>query len=205
MLFDISPRITPATPVFPGDQPFQARFTWSIEQGAGVNVSAIHTTPHLGAHVDAPFHTEARGDFVDALALERFVGPAWLVTVPATALIEPAHLPQLDFTRAPRLLLRTGSVADRERFPELCSALSVALVEHLAQRGVVLVGIDTPSVDPLDSKTLDAHHALNRHGIPNLEGLAFDDVADGLYELIALPLRLAGLDASPVRAVLRSL
>jgi arylformamidase len=205
MLFDISPRISASTPVFPGDQPFQARFTWSIDEGAGVNVTAIQTTPHLGAHVDAPFHTEARGDFVDALTLERFVGPAWLVAVPPVPLIEPEQLPELDFRRAPRLLLRTGSVEDRQRFPTRCSALSPRLVEHLAERGVVLVGIDTPSVDPLDSKTLDAHHALNRHGISNLEGLLLDDIPVGLYELIALPLRFAGLDASPVRAVLRTL
>ena len=90
-------------------------------------------------------------------------------------------------------------------FPESFTALSPALAEHLAGAGTLLVGLDTPSVDPFDSKHLAAHHALFRNGVANLEGLVLDDVPPGLYELIALPLRLAGLDASPVRAVLREL
>lgn len=208
MLYDISPSIHPDLAVWPGDTPFSWQLGASIGGGASVNVGAITTTTHLGAHVDAPFHTESQGETVDRLPLERFWGPCWVIEtppLPAIALLLPEHLGEHDLEATPRVLFKTGTARDRARFPERCAALSVALIEDLAARGVVLVGLDAPSVDPLDSKTLDAHHALNRHGISNLEGALLDDVPPGRYELVALPLRLQGLDASPVRAVLRTL
>jgi arylformamidase len=127
------------------------------------------------------------------------------VAVPPEPLILPEHLGGIDLGDPPRLLLKTGSVADRARFPEVFSALSPELARALGAAGALLVGLDTPSVDPFDSKDLAAHHALVAGGVVNLEGLVLDDVPPGLYELIALPLRLEGLDASPVRAVLRTL
>jgi arylformamidase len=128
-----------------------------------------------------------------------------VVKVPPAALVEPRHVDGLELGNPPRLLLRTDSVRDRRAFPERFTALSKDLAALLAERRVLLVGVDTPSVDPFDSKTLDAHHALARGGVAILEGLVLDGVPEGLYELIALPLKLAGVDASPVRAVLKSL
>jgi arylformamidase len=205
VLYDLSPTIHPELPVWPGDTPFRTHLAWSMAAGAAVNLSSLTSTPHLGSHADAPFHTEPRGETAADLSLEPYLGPCRVVAVPPAALIEPRHLEGVDLVVPPRLLLRTDSVADRRRFPERFSALSPALATLLGERGVVLVGLDTPSVDPFASKTMDAHHALARHGVAILEGLVLDGVPDGLYELIALPLKLAGVDASPVRAVLRSL
>lgn len=205
MLYDLSPVIRPEIPVWPGDTAFQSRLTWSIAQGSSVNVSALITTPHLGSHADAPFHTEARGDGMADMPLDRYLGPCRVVRVPPQPLIEPRHVEGLDLASPGRLLFRSESVRDRRTFPERFTAISPELALLLGEKGVLLVGVDTPSVDPFDSKTLDAHHALFRGGIAILEGLVLDGVPEGVYELIALPLRLAGLDASPVRAVLRTL
>lgn len=205
MLYDLSPTIRPETPVWPGDTPFQTRLSWSIAEGASVNLSAITTTPHLGSHADAPFHTEPRGEGMAEMPLDRYLGPCRVVRVPPQPLIEPRHLEGIDLSNPRRLLFRSESVRDRRSFPERFTALSPELATLLVEKGILLVGMDTPSVDPFDSKTLDAHHALFRGGIAILEGLMLDGVPEGVYELIALPLRLAGLDASPVRAVLRTL
>jgi arylformamidase len=205
MLYDLSPTIRQGTPVWPGDTPYSANLTWSIAEGASVNVSAITTTPHLGSHADAPFHTEPRGEGISEVAIEAYLGPCRVVRVPPMPLIEPRHLDGLDLASPRRLLFKSESVRDRRSFPERFTALSPELANLLGERGVLLVGVDAPSVDPFDSKTLDAHHALARGGVAILEGLVLDGVPEGIYELIALPLKLAGLDASPVRAVLRSL
>jgi arylformamidase len=205
MLYDLSPTVRPETPVYPGDTPFSSRWTASLAQGDAVNLSTLTTTPHVGSHVDAPFHTEPRGEGVGDLALGPFLGACRVVRVPPVPLIEPHHVEGLDLEGPRRLLFRTDSVRDRSQFPERYTALAPELARLLAERGAVLVGIDTPSVDPPGSETLDAHHALLRGGVAILEGLVLDGVSEGVYELIALPLKLAGLDASPVRAVLRSL
>ena len=213
MLYDITPVVSPALPVWPGDTPYRAELSWSMAEGAPVNVSSITTTPHLGAHADAPFHVEADGAAIADLPLEPFLGPCRVVEVPPEPLITPAHLDGIDLADPPRLLLKTGSAPARPddagdgpaAFPERFSALSPELAHALGEAGTLLVGLDTPSVDPFDSKELLAHHALIAGGVVNLEGLLLDGVPAGIYELIALPLRLAGLDASPIRAVLRTL
>jgi arylformamidase len=205
MLYDLSPIVHAGIPVWPGDTPFQTRLTWSLAEGASVNLSSITTTPHLGSHADAPFHTEPRGEGISDLPLERYLGPCQVVKVPPQPLIEPRHLEGIDLSNPPRLLLKTESVRDRRTFPERFSAISPELANLLGEKRVLLVGLDTPSVDPFDSKTLEAHHALARGGVAILEGLVLDGVPEGHYELIALPLRMVGLDASPVRAVLRSI
>jgi arylformamidase len=205
MLYDLSPTIRPELPVWPGDTPFSAKLSWSIAQGASVNLSAITTTPHLGSHADAPFHTEPRGEGIADMPLDRYLGPCRVIRVPPQPLIEPRHVEGFDLANPGRILFKTESVRDRRTFPERFTAISPETAALLAEKGVLLVGMDTPSVDPFDSKTLDAHHALFRGGIAILEGLVLDGVPEGIYELIALPLKMAGLDASPVRAVLRSL
>jgi len=205
MLYDLSPTIRPGFPVWPGDTPFESRLIWSLEEGASVNLSRLVTTPHLGSHADAPFHTEPRGETMEDLPLERYLGACRVIRVPPVPVIEPRHVEGIDLTNPGRILFRTDSIRDRKTFPERFTALSPELASLLGERGTLLVGLDTPSVDPFDSKTLDAHHALARGRVAILEGLILDGVPEGLYELIALPLKLAGLDASPVRAILRTL
>ena len=205
MLYDLSPTIRPEIPVWPGDTQFQSRLTWSIAEGASVNLSSVTTTPHLGSHADAPFHTEARGEGISDMAIERYLGPCRVIKVPPQPLIEPRHVEGIDLASPARILFKSESVRDRKVFPERFTALSPEIAALLAERGVLLVGMDTPSVDPFDSKTLDGHHRLLHHGIVNLETVMLKNVPDGVYELVALPLKIDGVCASPVRAILREI
>ena len=206
MLYDISPPIGPAIPVWPGDTPFSCHLSWAIAAGASVNVSALTSTTHLGAHTDAPFHFDQQGPTIEALPLLPYLGRCRVIEIPRGApLAQPEHLGSIDFAATPRILLKTGSgIGANSSFPEDFTAISPRLAEHLGRSGALLVGTDAPSVDPFTSKTLSAHHALGRGGVAILEGLLLDEVPPGEYELIALPLRLVGADASPVRAILRS-
>lgn len=209
-LYDLSPTVRSGLPVWPGDTPYSSKLTCSLADGDSVNLSSFTATPHLGSHADSPFHTEPDGAGVDTLPLDAFWGPCRVVRVPAEPLVTVDHVTEA-LERAggavgdpPRLLLATGSVTDRSVFPEEFSALSPELARWVGEVGYRLVGLDTPSVDPFTSTDLQAHHALVAGGVVNLEGLVLDGVPEGIYELSALPLKLAGLDASPVRAVLRS-
>ena len=204
MLYDLSPRIDASTPVWPGDLPYLCVPSWEIAKGSAVNVTALHTTPHLGSHTDAPFHFDDRGATAAELPLEPYLGRCVVIDMPRGPLVLPRHLEGLDLARVERLLVRTGSAGDGRSFPEDFTALSPEAAELLAAHGVKLVGLDSPSMDPFTSKTLDAHKALWRGNVAILEGLLLDGVPTGAYELIALPLRLAGACASPVRAVLRA-
>lgn len=201
-LIDISPLVSPRIAVWPGDVPYARAVSLAIAQGANLDLSAITTTVHVGAHADAPSHYAADGAPSDQRALELYYGPCQVmrVDVPRGARVRPEHL--TGPLRAPRLLLRTGTFPDPERWNTDFAALSPELVEHVFAAGGVLIGIDTPSVDLFDDKRLESHQALHRRDMANLEGLVLDHVPEGLYTLIALPLRLEGADASPVRAAL---
>ncbi len=205
-LIDISPPLRIGMPVWPGDTPFDAERSWMMGPGCPVNVSRITLSTHSGAHADAPLHYSADGAPVDGLDLERYVGPCRVIDVRAAGrLVEPQHIETALDGTPPRVLLRTYTQAPQDRWDSGFTALSARSIDLLAAAGVFLVGVDTPSLDPETSKTMDAHHAVRRHGLSILEGLVLDGVAAGDYELIALPLRLADLDAAPVRAVLRPL
>ena len=206
MLIDISPTIHPDLPVWPGDSPVRFEHTWSIGPKCPVNVSAISLSTHTGAHVDAPFHFDANGAGIDEVPLETYIGPCRVIhAVGARGVILP---PQIEARLAgcpSRVLFRTYERAPSDRWDSDFCAIAPETVELLAASGVRLVGLDTPSLDPETSKTMDAHLAVCRHGMVILEGLVLDAVEEGDYELVALPLKLAGLDASPVRAILRGL
>jgi arylformamidase len=138
--------------------------------------------------------------------VRRYLGPARVIdAIGVKPLIEPRHVETHLTAGVTRIIVRTYRRAPRERWDEEFTAVAPTTIELLARSGVVLIGIDTPSLDPQNSKTMDAHHAVRRHGLSILEGLVLDDVSAGDYELIALPLKLADLDAAPVRAVLREL
>ncbi len=202
-LIDISRPLTGSTACWPGDVPFAFRLGWTIADGATVNVGAIQTSVHTATHCDAPFHYDNSGATVDRLPLDVFVGPCWVADVRDSLDNWAANLAGVYFP--PRVLFRTGGWPDTTRFPDRIPVMHRDLADQLGHEGVVLVGVDLPSVDSLDSKTLDIHHALGRHGIAILEGWCLDNVPEGEYELIALPLRIAGADGSPVRAALRRL
>jgi arylformamidase len=201
---DISRPLAVGTACWPGDVPFLFRLGWTIAGGSSVNVGAVETSVHTATHCDAPFHFDDSGATVECIPLDVFVGPALVVDVHGAATWR-SRLERLDFTATPRVLFRTGGWPDTTRFPGSIPVMEPDLPDWLADRGVRLVGVDLPSVDALDSKALDNHHALGRRGITILEGLWLEDVPTGQYELIALPLKIIGADGSPLRAVLRRL
>jgi arylformamidase len=200
-LIDISQPLASSTSVWPDDQPVEWSWTAEIGDTSVVNVGAMRLSMHAGTHADAPLHVDPEGCAIDALPLEAFIGPAHVVPI-ADGPIRPAHVAEVE---APRVLFQTpySQVAPTEWEPEAVCPVTPETVQACAEQGVVLLGTDGPSVDPVDSKGLDAHHALCRHGIAWLENLHLSDVDPGLYELVALPLRVEGGDAAPVRAVLR--
>lgn len=203
-LWDISPLVSPDAPVFPGDAPYVLHWTARIGPGCPVNLSAISLSPHVGAHADAPLHYADAGASVDALDLEPFLGPCRVIhAIGCGALIAIDDLLHAADDLPSRVLVRTR-VRALTAWSDDFAAFAPDTVDWLAARGARLIGLDTPSVDPSTSKTLDSHAALRRHDLRVLENLVLDDVPEGDYELIALPLKLAGACASPVRAVLRA-
>ncbi len=203
-LWDISPPVHAGAPVFPGDTPYRQRWAATIAPGCPVNVSALELSPHVGAHADAPLHYDPEGAAVGTLALAPYLGPCRVVhAIGCGPLIEPRHLAHALERLPPRVLVRTYARAPIDRFDAALTAFAAATIEQLASLGVTLIGIDTASIDPADSKALPSHQAIRRLGLRVLENLVLDEVDEGDYELIALPLRLTTADASPVRAVLR--
>ncbi len=205
MLIDISPPLSASLAVWPGDSPLTREVLLELARGDSITLSTLRATVHLGAHADAPSHYGVGAPDIASRALEAYLGPCEVmrVRVARGQLVTPELL--RGSPGAPRVLLATGTYPDPERFTKDFAALSPSLVDHLHTAGVRLVGIDTPSVDPFASKDLPSHRRFLAHDMAILEGLVLDGVPEGLYELIALPLRLTGFDASPVRAVLRSL
>lgn len=203
-LIDISPVLSPRTAVWPGDVPLSREVSVSFATGGNLDLSAIRTTLHVGAHTDGPSHYAAGAVGIDARPLETYYGPCEVmrVEIGRGERIRPKDLPREPST--PRVLLRTGTFPDPDRFNTDFAALSAELIDWLADRGVILVGIDTPSVDLCDDKRLEAHSAIHRRDLAILEGILLDHVPEGTWRLIALPLRLEGCDASPVRAVLEA-
>jgi arylformamidase len=205
MLYDLSPRISPSLAVWPGDTPPSREVLQDLGRGDTVTLSTLRATVHLGAHADAPCHYGVGAPAMEDRPLDLYLGECQVMRVAGKrgALVTAEMLS--GAVTAPRVLLATGTAPDPSVFNRDFAALAPELVDHLHEQGVRLIGVDTPSVDPSDSKTLPAHHRFLAHDMGILEGLALAGVPEGRYELIALPLRLVGFDASPVRAVLRSL
>jgi arylformamidase len=204
-LWDISPPISPDSPLFPGDQPYSQQWTARIAPGCAMNLSAITMSPHIGAHADAPLHYGNDEAAIGAVDLAPYLGPCRVIhAIGPARLIQVADLAHAAKDLPARVLVRTCSTAPTAWSPDF-SAFAPDALTWLASRGVRLVGIDSQSVDPADSKTLDSHQQLLKHHLRVLENLVLDNVPAGDYELIALPLKLMQACASPVRAVLREL
>jgi arylformamidase len=201
--YDLTPRISPRLAVFPGDQPFERRPAMEMSKGAHLELSSMLTTLHLGAHADAPSHYGLNLPDISQRPLTRYMGKAQVIRVGP---LQPKARVTIEDIRAkilaPRILIDTQSFPDPEVWNPQFNSFSPELLMHLADHGVELVGIDTPSVDPADSKALEAHHVLKHKNMSVLEGLLLKDVPEGIYSLIALPLPIEKGDASPVRAVL---
>ncbi len=203
MIRDISILVQPGTPEWPGDVPFSCGWSARIAEGAAINLSHTAGSPHVGTHADSPLHVRDDWPASDRLPLRPFLGPVVVLDVSGasdgTLALEAADPRLLGCVR---LLLRTDRTIAGGSFPHAWPVLSPATATQLAEAGIMLVGVDAPSVDERDSKTLDVHRALFSGGAYVLENLDLQHVAEGRYDLIALPQRLSGLDAAPVRAVL---
>lgn len=203
-LWDISPSVHAGAPVFPGDTAYSQQWAATIGPGCPVNVSAITLSPHVGAHADAPLHYDPEGAAIGAVSLDAFIGPCRVIhAIGCGPLVKPEHIAHALKDLPPRVLLRVYQQQPQDRFDNDLPAFAAETVEQLADLGVRLIGIDSASIDPADSKALPSHQTIRRRGLRVLENLLLDDVPEGDYELIALPLKLTTADASPVRAVLR--
>ncbi|HYB10379.1 MAG TPA: arylformamidase [Alphaproteobacteria bacterium] len=204
--WDISPPIRPGIPVWPGDTAYEETRTWHLDATCPVNVAKFTMSTHTGAHADAPLHYDAAGEPAGAVSLEPYLGPCRVIDLSGVRpVVRPDHVEPRLAGAVERLLIRTYAKAPSEHWDSRFPAIAAETIELCAARGVRLVGVDTPSLDPQESKTMDAHKVVLRARMAILEGLVLDEVPPGDYELIALPLKLANLDAAPVRAILRSL
>ena len=202
-IIDISPTLSKEIATWPGDTAFERQVTMDTDQGDHLGLSKLTTTLHVGAHTDAPNHYVAGGKGIDQRSLHYYYGPAQVLSVQTKKgqRVQLQDLPTQEIL-APRVLLKTGSFPDPNAWNNDFCSLSEELVTWLADKHVLLVGIDTPSIDPFESKALEAHHKVAQYNMAILEGIVLDGVEDGLYQLCALPLKIKDGDASPVRAVL---
>lgn len=203
-IYDLSPKLHPGTAVWPGDTPFSLNEVMRIHDGESVNLSSITMSLHTGAHMDAPWHYQEAGGSIDEVSLEQCVGNAVVVRLAVSGAIGPRHLEAAVALKPKRLLVCCNPDRSPDAFPTPFPYFSEEGARFLADSGICLVGTDSPSVDHVDSKDLPAHRAFGKAGVVILENLVLGHVPAGEYELTALPLKIAGADGSPVRAILRA-
>lgn len=202
-IIDISPTISAKLAVFPGDVAFRQSFSMHTDHGEHLTLSSIETSVHIGAHADAPIHYSPKAPGIESRDLNYYLGRTQVIEV---LNLKSDRIKLKDIQHATidteRVLFKTHSFPNPNKWTDDFVALSAELIEHLAQKNVKLVGIDTPSIDPAQDKELESHKAILRHNMAILEGIVLDKVVPGHYQLIALPLKIEGADASPVRAIL---
>lgn len=201
-VYDISQPVREDIAVWPGDRPFELAWTMARAAGDTVNVAAASLSVHTGTHVDGFRHVTDDGATAAAMPLEPYLGPAVVIDARGRDRLTAGLIDAVDPRDTPRVLFRTRDVVDATQFPGDVAFVTPELARALVARGFRLVGTDAPSIDPIDSKTLDAHHILAAGGVANLENAVLTQVPPGRYILVALPLRLVDADSSPVRAVL---
>ena len=204
MWIDITQTLKAGIPNWPGDTPFQFEVGYTKEQTGSVNIGKMTTSMHIGTHADAPFHFDQNGEKMDQLDVNVFIGQCFVMDCRGTAEITREILSSVDFKGVQRILFKTLDTISPQ-FPTTIPVIHPNVAPFLQDKGVVLVGVDNPSVDPLDSKEVSAHHALYEAGIHIVEGLVLETIEQGFYDLIALPLKVAGADGAPVRAVIRKI
>jgi arylformamidase len=201
-IHDITQPLSTRTAVWPGDRPPGLDWSLAIERGDAVNVAVATLSVHTGTHVDGTYHFRAAGRRAAGLPLDAYVGSALVVDAVGRASLGVDLVAGLEAGRVERVLFRSRARVDETRFPDRFAHVEPALARRLGELGVRLLGTDAPSVDPIDSKSLEAHHLLADGGVAILENAMLADVVPGRYFLVALPLRLVEADSSPVRAVL---
>lgn len=202
MWIDITQTMTNGMPTWPGDTPFTFELAYTKQQTGSVNIGKIETSLHTGTHADAPFHFDANAPSIEALDVNVFIGDCLVIDCRPQQMITASFLRAVDFQGVQRILLKTVDGISSS-FPQQIPVIAADVAPLLKERGVFLLGVDNPSVDPLTSKEVSAHHALYAHQVHIVEGLDLSQIEPGLYDFIALPLKIAGADGAPVRAVIR--
>src|SRR6266567_251682 len=210
-IWDISRTLSNELAEWPGDEPFHFRLTRKTAEGQSVNLGAIKMSVHNGTHADARFHFDTKGESIEKAPLEIYLGRAIVVDLTeAFSQSKEKHLITIEdlqphaeeIAETSRLLIKTGRWNNSAVFPDRIPVIAADIAAWLQKNGVKLLGLDLPSVDEIDSKSLQNHHALSRAGIAIIESLDLKNVGPGVYDLVALPLKIAGGDAAPLRAIL---
>ena len=210
-VWDISRTLSNDFAEWPGDEPFHYRVTKEIAKGATVNLGAVTMSIHNGTHADARFHFDSKGASIEKAPLEVYLGRATVVDLVQSfsqsrekhlITLEDLRLHGEDIAATSRLLVKTDRWSDSTVFPEQIPVIAADVPAWLQKNGVKLLGLDLPSMDEIDSKSLQNHHALARAGIAIVESLDLSDVAPGIYNFAGLPLKIAGADGAPIRAIL---
>jgi arylformamidase len=205
MIYDITLPMTVDLAYWPGDVPYEFSFSATMEGGSTNNIGVIHGSVHFGTHVDAPFHFERHGATIEELDLSTYCGPAAVVDATGESEITAVVFDGVDFAMFKRVLVKTGAWASRDLFPADFPVLAKGVADFLKSQGVILLGVDVPSVDKFGAPVITNHYSLSAARIAIIESLDLSEVPAGTYELIALPLKIVGGDGSPVRAILRDL
>ncbi|HEX4629816.1 MAG TPA: cyclase family protein [Chthoniobacterales bacterium] len=206
-IFDISRPLFNGLAPWPGDTAFLYELKWKMAEGATVNVGAVTMGVHNGSHADAPFHFQPGADTIERMPLETYFGEA--VVVDLTNQFKDGTRREITIADlgpvgdlAVRVLLKTGVWKDSQKFPEWIPVIASDVPKWLEDRKVKLLGLDLPSVDTIEAKVLVNHHALAAANIAIVESLDLSEIEAGTYHFSALPLRISGGDAAPVRAIL---
>lgn len=200
-IYDISMELNADTPEWPGDRPFEYALSVTKAQSGSVNIGELKSSTHMGTHIDAPFHYDDQGMKIEEMPLEVYLSTAQVIDVQGLGNIDETAFPEPE-EGVTAILLKTCSWQDRKKFPISWPIFSASIAEWMKARGIRLLGVDVPSVDPETSKDLPMHHSMNTNSIYILEGIVLDSIEPGVYELSALPLKIKGAEGSPVRAVL---
>jgi len=209
-IYDISVNISEDMPVYPGDPAVEVEEAAALARGDAANVSRLHFSAHTGTHLDAPAHFIEGAPQLWTIPLDTLIGPARVVHIPDDVrAIDAAHLTAQDFGGATRVLFKTQNSAfwgdARGRIREDFTYITPDGARSLVEAGVKLVGIDYLSIERFDTTDFATHVALLSRGVVIVEGLDLSGIAEGMYELICLPLKIAGGlgDGAPARAILR--
>ncbi|MBA1397746.1 cyclase family protein [Mammaliicoccus sciuri] len=201
MWIDITQQLTNNIAHWPGDEPFHFKLSATKEETGSVNIGSISTSTHIGTHMDAPYHFDEEGIKIHEIDVNRLIGDATLIEIMDETLITQEILKKYDI-KGTIIMIKTKSEAHSEVFPESVPVLTEDAIQYLSSIGIKVFGIDVPSVDDIDSKTLNNHHAFNQYDIINIENLLLENVSEGYYNFIGLPLNIVGADGSPIRAVI---
>lgn len=202
MWIDITQTLRDDIAHWPEDTPFSFEVPATKQDTGSVNIGKVTTSTHIGTHIDAPFHFDDRGETVEALDINRYIGEATIIEVYNQNQITEALLSEHDI-KGTILLVKTQQSYEPGVFPEEVPVLTEEAVNYISSIGIKLFGIDVPSVDDIDSKDLKIHHTLYENDIMIIENVVLEEAPGGYYDFIALPLKIEGADGSLVRAAVR--